>query len=167
MAEFWDIRDAHGNKTGRLHERGKPMQDGEYHLSVSIWIVNSRGEFLISRRAPTKNNPNIWEPTGGSALAGEESLDAALRETKEELGLALDPQNGQLFTSYTWPHSDGCGAACIDVWLFRQDFVLTDVALQPEETCDATWAGKEEIRHLIGKKQFVNFTYLDALFALT
>ncbi len=94
MAEFWDVRDAHGVKLGRLHERGTPMREGEYHLSVTVWIANSRGEFLISKRAPAKNSPNMWEPTGGGALAGEESLDAALRETKEELGLTLDPAKG-------------------------------------------------------------------------
>ena len=72
MAEFWDVRDAHGVKLGRLHERGTPMREGEYHLSVTVWIANSRGEFLISKRAPAKNSPNMWEPTGGGALAGEE-----------------------------------------------------------------------------------------------
>ena len=167
MAEFWDVRDAHGVKLGRLHERGTPMREGEYHLSVTVWIANSRGEFLISKRAPAKNSPNMWEPTGGGALAGEESLDAALRETKEELGLTLDPAKGQIFTSYTWPHSDGSGAAYIDAWLFRQDFDLSSVILQPEETCDARWVGRAEIHRLIAQNQFVHFTYLDELFALT
>lgn len=103
MAEFWDIVDEHGNKTGNLHERGKPMQKGEYHLSISIWIFNSKGEFLISKRTPTQIAPNMWETTGGSAIAGEDSRAAALRETSEELGITLIPENGQLFKSYTYP----------------------------------------------------------------
>ena len=36
MQEMWDIVDQNGNKTGRLHERGRPMQKGEYPLSVSV-----------------------------------------------------------------------------------------------------------------------------------
>lgn len=166
MAELWDIRDEHGNKLGRLHERGAPMQEGEYHLSVTVWIVNNSGKFLLSKRVPTKNAPNMWEPTGGGALAGESSLDAALRETKEELGLTLDPQKGCILTSYTWPHSDGSGAAYIDVWIFRQDFALSSVTLQPGETCDVHWAGQEEIRQLIAQGQMVRYTYLDQLFSL-
>ena len=43
MAELWDILDENGNKTGRLHERGKPMNKGEYHLEVSVWIENDNG----------------------------------------------------------------------------------------------------------------------------
>jgi 8-oxo-dGTP diphosphatase len=45
--EFWDIVDKNGNKTGRLYEKGNSMQKGEYHLAVSVWIINTRGEFLI------------------------------------------------------------------------------------------------------------------------
>jgi hypothetical protein len=33
MPELWDIVDEYGNKTGRLHERGTPMKNGEYHLA--------------------------------------------------------------------------------------------------------------------------------------
>ena len=43
------------------------------------------------------NTEEKWETTGGSALAGDDSLTAALRETKEELGIDLDPQKGVLF----------------------------------------------------------------------
>lgn len=64
MPEMWDIVDQNGNKTGRLHERGRPMQKGEYPLSVSVWILNRQGEFLISKRAPAKTAPGMWETTG-------------------------------------------------------------------------------------------------------
>jgi len=44
LAEFWDVLDENGNATGRLHERGKPMNKGDYHLEVSVWIENDKGE---------------------------------------------------------------------------------------------------------------------------
>lgn len=164
MKEFWDIVDEHGNRTGRLHERGKPMKPGEYHLSVSVWIVNSKGEFLISKRTPNKTVPNMWETTGGSAVAGEDSLSAAIREVKEELGLNLEPMNGELFTSYVYPHSSGDGAAYFNVWIFRQDAELSELILQPEETADAVWADRELIREMIQKGEFINFSYIERLF---
>lgn len=72
-----------GQKTGRRHERGKPMPKGEYSLSMSVWILHRQGELLISKRAPGKKRPGVWETTGGCAIAGESSL-AALREVREE-----------------------------------------------------------------------------------
>ena len=87
MAEFWDILNDKGEKTGRIHERGKPMKDGEYHLEVYLWIENDKGEFLISKRSPNKSFPLLWECTGGNAVAGEDSLTTALKEVKEDLGL--------------------------------------------------------------------------------
>lgn len=164
MTEFWDIVDEHGNKTGRLHERGKPMKQGEYHLSISVWIINSRGEFLISQRTPTKIAPNMWETTEGSAIAGEDSLSAAIRETNEELGVILEQKNGKIFKSYTYPHSSGDGAAYINVWVFQQDVDILTVKLQPEETSNAIWASKEMIKQMISNGTFINFSYIDELF---
>lgn len=164
MKEYWDIRDENGNKTGRVHERGTPMQPGEYHLSVMVWLVNQKGEFLISRRAAAKNNAGQWEPTGGSAVAGEESLTAALREVKEELGITLDPENGQIFRIYNYPHGSGDGMAHIHTWIFREEVNLSAVVLQPEETCDVMWADKEKIRRLIAEGKFTAYDYLGELF---
>jgi 8-oxo-dGTP diphosphatase len=84
MIEFWDILDENGNSTGRLVERGKPMRQNEYHLVVHVWIVNRQNQFLISKRALSKIPfGSMWETTGGSAITGETSLQAALRETKK------------------------------------------------------------------------------------
>ena len=88
MAEFWDIYDEERHKTGKLHKRGLPLAEGEYHLVIHVWVRNSNGDFLITRRSPGKNLfPGKWECTGGSALVGEDSEAAALRETLEETGI--------------------------------------------------------------------------------
>lgn len=165
MSEIWDIVDQYGNKTGRLHQRGNPMNKGDYHLSVSVWIINDAGQILISQRAPTQLvATNMWEITGGSAITGENSLSAALRETKEELGIDLHPENGRLFKCYTYPHSSGDGAAYIEVWVFHQDVDISTVVLQPCETCNAIWANKEPIMQMIVDGKFINFSYIDDLF---
>ena len=164
MQELWNIVDEYGNKTGRLHVRGTPMKKGEYHLAVSVWIINNKGEFLISKRTPTQIVPNMWETTGGSAIAGENSLNAALRETREELGIHLNPENGHIFTRYTYPHSSGDGAAYFEVWIFVQEVDISTIVLQPMETCDVMWASKDKIKRLVGEGQFINYTYMNDLF---
>ena len=165
MPELWDIVDEHGRKTGRFHERGVPMKAGDYHPSVSVWIVNSRGEFLISRRAPApgRHAVGMWEPTGGAVVAGEDSLTAALREVREELGLTLEPEQGRVYKSYTYPHSNGDGAAYITVWVFRRDADLDEIVLQPEETSDVMWADADTIRSMMTEGRFIPFDYFDDL----
>ena len=165
MPEYWDICDENGIPTGRIHERGKPMRHGEYHMAVTVWILHKTGEFLISKRVPTAgHHPGFWEPTGGSALQGEDCLTAALREVREELGLILNPADSILFKRYNWPHADRQGMAHICTWVFRQDVSLSDIVLQPEETCDVRLASEDDIRDLIREGCFVPYTYLDELF---
>lgn len=165
MAEFWDIRDKNGFKTGEIHKKGDEMQDGQYHLAVSVWIKNKEGKYLISKRVSTKvASANMWETTSGSALAGEDGITAALRETKEEVGVDLKKENGTLFTTYTYPHSKGKGGAYYEVWLFNQDVDTHGVTLQMEETNEFKFASKEEIMELVEKGEFINFDYLGKLF---
>lgn len=168
MRELWDILDANGNKTGRFQERGKPMLKGEYHLVVHIWIINSKGEFLISKRAPSVTGwANMWQTTGGSAVAGDDSLATALKETREETGIVLKTENGELFKRYSKLHSDDNGGTFYDVWLFRQEADINDVVFQPEETCGAMWASKEKIVELTDNGKFIAneaYPYIKELF---
>ena len=57
MAEFWDIYDKNGNRTDHFHERGKPMQKGDYHLVVHVWIINSN--CIIPSIATCKHRMNV------------------------------------------------------------------------------------------------------------
>lgn len=57
MPELWDIYDKNRRPTGRTVERGKPMRQDEYHIVVNVWIINSKGQWLISRRTPNKHLP--------------------------------------------------------------------------------------------------------------
>ena len=167
MPELWDVYDKNYVKTGRLHERGTPLCNGEYHLIVHIWIVNSRNEWLITKRAPGISWSGYWQATGGSATAGDTSLSAVLREAQEEIGIALDPDAGSLFTHYREEKTEP-GGHFVDVWLFHRDIDLSDIVLQPEETCDALWADAETIQQMRENGTFLPprmNPYADALFA--
>lgn len=155
--ELWDIYDGDRRPTGRTVRRGDVIVKGDYHLSVHIWMQNSRGEFLLTKRAPNKGYPNMWESTGGAAIAGDDSLAAALREVKEETGLSLDKERGRCVLSFKGENDH------LDVWLFRQDFDLSDVVLLEGETCDKMYADVETIKRLVRERKFVPYSYLDDL----
>ena len=78
--------------TGNTIQRGsKLLNRGEFYLVVYIWINNKNKEFLIQKRPEHLTfAPGIWAPTGGSVISGEDSLDGAIREVEEELGILID-----------------------------------------------------------------------------
>ncbi len=158
--ELWDIYDENRNLTGRTHRRGDALQPGDYHLVVHVWIQNSKGNFLLTKRTPNKHFPNMWEATGGSALVGDTSLDAALREVLEETGLSLDPGKGSCLLSYR--REDNFS----DIWLFRQEFDLSEIVFQEGETCGAMYASKAEVLAMRDEGTLVPFRYLDELMAM-
>lgn len=166
MAELWDIIDESGNVTGRLHERGKPMNKGDYHLEIYVWIENEKGEYLISQRSPNKSKPNMWECTGGNAVAGDDSLTTALKEVREELGITLDPKKGQMIKHLIPCENPECHGL-IDVWLFRQNADISSVILAPDETSNEMWASRDKINRMIDEGTFTTwglYTYIDELF---
>jgi len=156
MAEMWDVLDEKGNKTGRLHERGTTMQQGDFHLVVEVWITNQKGDFLVSKRTPERNG--LWHTTGGCAITGDDSLTAALREVQEEIGIILSPNARQLFKRF---NDNGNGIH--DVWLFSHEVDISDTILCPVEISDAKWVSQEQIRNMTNDGSFA-YPYLDELF---
>ncbi len=155
--ELWDVYDAAGRRTGHSHRRGDALCPGEYHLCVHVWMRNSRGEYLLTKRAPEKSLAGLWETTGGSALFGEDSLTAALREVREETGLQLDPAGAERLFRFGGEHY------FCDVWLFRLEFRPEEVVLQPGETCDVRAADAQTVRRLAAEGRFFAFDYLETL----
>jgi 8-oxo-dGTP pyrophosphatase MutT (NUDIX family) len=156
--ELWDVYDKDRNKTGRLHERGKPMATGDYHIIVHVWKRNTKGEWLIDKRAPRcsiSKSDGLWEMTGGCALAGDDSLAAALRETKEELGIDLNPQSGELFSTTAHQWEDG-HTAFVDVWVFDCDIPIENIAFSQREVTGVMWAAADEIKTMIASGEFLD-----------
>ena len=157
--ELWDVYDENRRPTGRLHPRGKELAEGDYHLVIHVWIRDSHGRYLLTRRSPNKGYGGMWESPGGAAQAGDDSLSACLREIKEETGLTLDPARGKIVKTYQEDHF------ICDVWLFKQDFALEDVVLQPGETCDKRYASREEILAMHAEGRFVPFQFIEEVLA--
>ncbi len=149
--ELWDILNQNRMKTGGLVERGQPMKPGEFHLVVFAFIRNTNGQFLISKRSSEKTFPNTWEVTGGSAIAGDDSLKAIKREVKEELGIDMIGE-GKLLKNTKY---EGDFSHFADIWLFEQEIDMKHVICQPEEVSEAKLATKEEIKRLIEEDLFM------------
>ena len=143
LPELLDIYDAQGNRTGRLHWRGTELSSGEFCLAAAVVIYNQWRQVLCSLRSPEKKVlPNTWECPGGSALAGETSRQGAVRELREETGIAASPEELQFILRVQGRFSDG--GELLDLYALRWDFPSSEVVLQPGETVDARWFAFEE-----------------------
>ncbi len=152
MVEYWDLYDKDRNKLDKVVKRGDYLNDDEYHLVVNAWIKNSKGEFLITQRVENKPHPLMWECTGGSAVKGETSKMAALREVKEELGIDISNCDAT-FVGSTLRYYEGC-PDILDVWLFNCDAPIEEIKIQEEEVNDVMWASPSKIKELYDNNKF-------------
>lgn len=160
--EQWELLDGKGNPTGHSMIRGDRLKPGQYHLVVHIWIVDDTGRVLVQRRAPhLKLMPDIWAVTGGSAVLGEESLTAARRELKEELGVNTAPGELQLMGRLRRRNS------FCDLWLLRRSIDLDELTLQKEEVADARWMSWGKMMEMVEAKTFHHYgrEYFDYVYA--
>ena len=89
--EYVDVLDSSGRPIGMRKSKSEVHRDGDWHGAAHVWILNRKGQILIQRRSATKENwPNLWDVSvAGHISAGEEPVEAALREAREELGVTL------------------------------------------------------------------------------
>ena len=147
--EYWDLYDSERKPLGRTHLRGDKFEDGEFYVCCEIWVMNSEGCFLTTKRHPDKKAGNQWEFTGGGTLAGETTLKSAVRELSEETGISVSENELQLLTTYA--HKNYFQ----DIFLLKKDVDLKDIVLQPDEAVDVKWASDAEIQKMIDSEEFV------------
>ncbi len=151
--ELWDLYTKDRKPTGETHIRGEKLPPDRYHLVVHVWIKNSRGEWLISQRAANRPSfPLKWECVGGSVTAGEDSLTGAIRESKEEVGVALAPDMGQCVSSTVREHFQDIR----DVWLFTYDGEIDLANATTDEVAQVRWMTVPEIRALFDAGELVH-----------
>lgn len=141
--EIIDVYNKRREKTNKTCERGKE-KDGEYGLSVHIWIMNKEGKFLVQKRSKNKKIfPNMWSLTAGAVDTGETSEEGAIREAKEEIGVDINKDDMELILSFKRTHN------FLDVWLVRKDIDLKNIVTQEEEVQEVKWVTKEELEEMI------------------
>lgn len=137
--ELWDVYDENRVRTGKKHVRGNALGQGEYHIVADVWTVNHRQKVLLTQRHPNKKYGLMWECTGGSVLEGENSMEGALRELSEEVGIHAEERELHLI------HTIRQKERFVDTYITRQGFTLEDLRLQPEEVVAARLVTFEEL----------------------
>lgn len=166
MDEIWQLYDEEGNplpgKGALWHDVYKGLLCGAAH----VWIWReSKGkvEILLQKRAAVKETwPNLLDiSAAGHINLGEEPLEAAVRETQEEIGVVAKPTelhlidkmhsrmvstNGKIVNEWRWMYSLQIAAG-------------TEFTLQEEEVESIVWKEldtfKAEVTDQTQRKSYV------------
>lgn len=160
--EYCDIYNEDRIKTGKIMSRDDKYDSDDYFLVVHVCIFNDKNEMLIQQRQSCKKYyPNIWDVSvAGRSLTGENSRQAAERETREELGYDIDLSNERPF--FTMNFDNGFD----DYYLVDINLDIEKLHMQEEEVQDLKWASKEEILDMVKNEEFIDYYFLDVLFEM-
>jgi isopentenyl-diphosphate delta-isomerase len=153
--EYLDILDEQGNKTGKSRPYLEAHEKGLIHAVVHVWIVNFKNEILVQKRADNKRfDPGLWDiSAAGHVSAGETSLQAGIRETKEELGLDI-PESNLVFLCTVEEHTVFNNGAYVnnefdDVYVVQVDIDISDIKLLDGEVEKVKFLSIEEFKKWI------------------
>lgn len=152
--EIWDLYDRDGGLTKETAVRGSILPRDRYHLVVQLMIMNSRGQYLVSKRASTKPGSGMLEFVGGSAVKGETDLVAIKREAKEEIGLVFEDEELTLVGKYLYESESSCH---VHIWQTSRDVDIDQLTFQEEEVASAEWMTLEQVVNRIKDKQFFSW----------
>jgi isopentenyldiphosphate isomerase len=163
--ELMDVYDEERQKTGRTMERAAQPAPGDHRLVVHLCVFNRAGELLVQRRAPEKYTyPLRWDVTAAGAVdAGETSRQAVARETREELGIDLDPDRFVKVFSLYYDNS------IHDIYnLVLEPGETYEYSVPNEEVAAVKWASEEEILDMLDSRTFlpVYKEFIDLLFRM-
>jgi|GEM_PF-389004 len=137
-------------------DRKQIYMDGNLHRTVHIWVINSNKELLVQKRSPKKDTyPDLWAiSTAGHVKAGEASIESALRELKEELGIkATDKDLEYLFSIRRKEDMGDIHINTIDdVYLVEADLDVENTKLQFSELTDIKYVYYEYLEQIFKNK---------------
>lgn len=153
--ELIDIVDENDVLTGIQKMKSEAHTDGSWHRCAHIWIYNSKKEVLLQYRAKDKFlYPDAWDTSAAGHIgAGEDILDGAVRETKEEIGLDIDKDKLQLhkIEAVGFNYKGSIINEIYYIYYYKLDKDFDKNNLQFEEVTEIKFFNSENLKSEIGK----------------
>lgn len=154
MEEYIDVLDEkkRGGGTGKTALKSEAHRLGLWHKSNHIWILNSKKELLLQHRSKQKeSHGDYWDiSAAGHMSAGETSIESALRETEEELGVNLNKEDLNLFGTVIQQKIINNGTFINnefnDLYLVEKDIPISEMTMQESEVQDLKYIHWRELK---------------------
>lgn len=147
-----------GEKVGVI-DKELAHQNGLWHKAIHVWVLNDKNEILLQYRCAQKMlYPDTWDCSfAGHVGAGESSIQAVLREGKEELGIEVNLENLEyLFTNReSIEYEQIKSNEFVDIYLLRQNITLDHIRFQEEEVSDAKYVSQKTFFQLIEEEKML------------
>ena len=149
--EWLDILTPDGVATGASKLKADVHRDGDWHRASHLWIVQHDGRVLLQKRAAMKENwPGKWDVSvAGHISAGEDPIDAAVREASEEIGLTVDPRElvhiGTVREQCVLNEGTYLDNEIHEIFLLRRDVDLAALQLDASEVDEVALAALDEL----------------------
>ena len=164
MEEQIDVLNADGTPAGYARGRTEVHAKGLWHRTVHIWAFDSKGRILFQLRSRVKeNNPGRFDTScAGHISAGDSSVNAAVRELHEELGVHKSSRDLEyLFEAKHESVLNGgsyLDNEFYDVYrITLSDDEIKSLVPQPGEVDGFVWMTREEFfaKHKLHPEKFV------------
>lgn len=151
--EYIDIFDENNNPTGEIKEKAQAHEDGNFHRTAHIWIMNDKKELLLQKRSATKkSHPNCWDiSVAGHIRAGENVIGGAIRELKEELDIEVNEKELQyisIIKSTKNPKNMEFGY----VYLLRCNKKIEEYIFEDNEVSEVKYVNFEELEKMVEER---------------
>ncbi len=158
--ELWQAYDEQGEAIAGQSITKLQARQGALHGTAHLWIWRTQGknrEILLQTRAHNKRTwPDHFDiSAAGHIDFGETPLQAVIRETSEELGLAINPQQLRLLFVYRQLLQDASSGTIENefqwVYCLRLERELK-IALHDGEVDAVAWTTLPAMRALISRQ---------------
>lgn len=138
--------DEEDNKQGTEEKLKAHKNGGKLHRAISIFILNSKGEMLLQKRAESKYHfPGLWSNAVCShPRKGETPKEGAERRLEEEFGFTTDLEKLTEFVYKAQDESSG-----LTEYEYDHTFIGTYNGTpdpNPKEIGDYKWISEQDLR---------------------
>ena len=151
--EYIDIYDENNNPLKNSKEKTQAHEEGDFHRTAHIWIINDNKELLLQKRsANKKSHPNCWDISGaGHIRTGEDVLDGAIRELKEELGV-IAKKNDLHFIATIKSTKNPKNKEFQYVYLLKCNNKIEDYVFEDNEVSEVKYVFYKKLEKMVEKR---------------